>query len=206
MKLEISVCDISFIIVVVFIHRFFLFFKVQWKIIWRKVAPLLNIESKKFLIFSLLAPIKSFLFTNYTSFDPLLISPCRRLKYILIIKDRKFRSRLKMSRPFSSPNSLADFWWLTSKTAFSLWKQRNRTVQSILPIERMFDSIFSFSPEEKDRNKWSKEIRLLCEKSGNAPRFSGVISDFSILNMPFRGGGRHIFFSYRCRPELCEKR
>lgn len=33
MKLEISVCDISFIIVVVFIHRFFLFFKVQWKII-----------------------------------------------------------------------------------------------------------------------------------------------------------------------------
>lgn len=173
MKLEISVCDISFIIVVVFIHRFFLYFKVQWKIIWRKVAPLLNIESKKFWIFSLLAPIKSFLFTNYTSFDPLLISPCRRLKYILIIKDRKFRSRLKMSRPFSSPNSLADFWWLTSKTDFSLWKQRNRTVQSILPIERMFDSIFSFSPEEKDRNKWSKEIRLLCEKSGNAPRFFG---------------------------------
>ena len=93
MKLEISVCDISFIIVVAFIHRFFLFFKVQWKIIWRKVAPLLNIESNKFLIFSLLAPIKSFLFTNYTSFDPLLISPCRRLKYILIIRDRKFRSR-----------------------------------------------------------------------------------------------------------------
>lgn len=92
MKLEISVCDIFFI-VVVFIHRFFLFFKVQWKIIWRKVVPLLNIESKKFLIFSLLATIKSFFFTNCTSFDPLLISPCRRLKYILIIRDRKFRSR-----------------------------------------------------------------------------------------------------------------
>lgn len=178
MKLEISICDISFIIVVVFIHRFFLFFKVQWKIIWRKVAPLLNIESKKFLIFSLLAPIKSFLFTNYTSFDPFLISPCRRLKYILIIRDRKFRSRELVS----ITENVTPFLLSKLSSRLLMAYQQNR----LFPLKTKKSNIsvdfanwknvwfnIQFQSGRERRNKWSKEIRLLCEKSGNAPRFLG---------------------------------
>lgn len=166
------------------------------------MAPLLNIESKKFLIFSLLAPIKSFLFTNYTSFDPLLISPCRRLKYILIIRDRKFRSR----ELASNTENVTPFLLSKLSSRLLMAYQQNRlfplkTKKSNINFSRYYqlkECLIQYSVSVRKRKTETNDPKRLdsCVKRVEMLlAFWGVISDFSILNMPLKGRGQaYIFF------------